>query len=331
MSRTHPALAAAAVCVALAVGACTGKSGQPAPDRRASSSATSTSPVPPLVVGTPANLGAAVNGPGFDGGPAVSGDGLVLYFVSDRPGGQGGGDVWVARRPNLTSSFGGPENLGPTVNTAGNEGGPSISADGLSLYVECFESDPNARCRHPDLGAPDIWVATRASPVQAFSAITNLGQPVNSTASDGFPAIAHDSLTLYLSSDRPGGSGGPDLWRAVRPDVAKSFQTVENLGPVVNSGGYDGGAALTVDGLILIFSSDRPGGSGGTDLWVATRSSAGDPFGAPVNLGPTVNTPGVEDRPAISGDGSTLYFMSDRQGGLGAIDIWQATIKRTSA
>jgi hypothetical protein len=59
-----------------------------------------TSPAPPLPfeIGPPENLGPVVNGPGFDGGPNLSLDGLELYFVSDRPGGHGGGDTWVARR-----------------------------------------------------------------------------------------------------------------------------------------------------------------------------------------------------------------------------------------
>jgi Tol biopolymer transport system component len=77
---------------------------------------------------------------------------------------------------------------------------------------------------------------------------------------------------------------------------------------------------------MLFFASDRPGGFGGNDLWVATRTSASDPFGTPVNLGPQVNTLGVEDRPAISSDGSTLYFMSNRPGGIGNIDVWRVSI-----
>jgi Tol biopolymer transport system component len=267
-----------------------------------------------------------VNGPGFDGGPDPTADGLALYFISDRPGGQGGGDVWVAHRSSTAARFGRAENLGPVINTAGNEGAPNVSADGLSIYFECFESDPAAHCHHPDLGDPDIWVATRRDPTHKFDAIRNLGKPVNSPSSDGFSDITSYGRTLYFSSDRPGGTGGSDLWRAVRAGPTKPFKAVENLGPEVNSSGYDGGPAISTDGLMLLFASDRSGGLGGNDLWVATRASATDPFGAPVNLGPQVNTPGFEDRPAISSDGLTLYFMSDRPGGMGNIDVWQVSI-----
>jgi Tol biopolymer transport system component len=326
--RRRSELATGATALLLAVCGCAGTSSGQQP-KQARSTAPSTalpSQSVPLAIGTPVNLGAAVNGPGFDGGPDPSADGLTLYFISDRPGGEGGGDIWVTRRSSPAAGFGPAENLGSVVNTAGNEGAPSVSADGLSIYLECFESDPDGHCHRPDLGDPDIWVATRADPAHKFNAIRNLGKPVNSPSSDGFSDITSDSRTLYFSSDRPGGSGGSDLWRAVRSRPTKPFQTVENLGPEVNANGYDGGPAVSSDGLMLFFASDRPGGFGANDLWVATRTSATDPFGAPVNLGPQVNTPGFEDRPAIGSDGSTLYFMSDRPGGIGSIDIWQVSI-----
>src|SRR5262245_38864974 len=83
-----------------------------------------------------------------------------------------------------------------------------------------------------------------------------------------------------------------------------------NLGTPVNGPGFDGG----------------PDPSADNDLWVATRTSPTNVFGTPVNLGPPVNTSGFEDRPAIGSDGVTLYFMSDRPGGIGNIDIWQVSI-----
>ena len=82
--------------------------------------ATSSAPPPPFAIGPPENLGPLVNGPGFDGGPSLSVDGLELYFVSDRLGGHGGGDIWVARRSAPDKPFEVSENLGDSVNSAGN-------------------------------------------------------------------------------------------------------------------------------------------------------------------------------------------------------------------
>ena len=82
---------------------------------------------------------------------------------------------------------------------------------------------------------------------------------------------------------------------------------------------------IRADGLEIIFSSDRPGGSGGIDLWHSTRETTSDVWSTPVNLGPVVNS-SVEDRsPSLSADGETLFFSSGRVGGFGLLDIWMST------
>jgi len=102
-----------------------------------------------------------------------------------------------------------------------------------------------------------------------------------------------------------------------------------NLGPTVNHPGWDVAPGISADGLALFFQSDRPGGYGGQDIWMTTRTTTNDDWSAPVNLGPTLNTSSSEFTPSISADGLTLYFGardSDRSGGYGGWDIWQAPI-----
>ncbi|PYP35025.1 MAG: hypothetical protein DMD48_14810, partial [Gemmatimonadetes bacterium] len=82
------------------------------------------------------------------------------------------------------------------------------------------------------------------------------------------------------------------------------------------------------DGLEMIISSGRPGGVGSEDLWVSTRSSTLDPWGTPVNLGPVVNSSAFDGAPALSFDGTTLYFFSERSGGLGNRDLYVTTRAR---
>ena len=96
-----------------------------------------------------------------------------------------------------------------------------------------------------------------------------------------------------------------------------------NLSPA-NSPESDLSPFVSADGLSLYFATTRPGGIGGEDLWVAHRSSTAADFGAPVNLGPTINTSGAERSPALSADGRTLYFATMRPGGAGGFDIWAA-------
>jgi Tol biopolymer transport system component len=272
-------------------------------------------PPPPFDFAAPTDL--PLNSAGFDGGPSSSDDGLSLFFISDRPGGQGG-DIWMATRATTSVPFGSPVNLGPVVNGPGNEGGPSISSDGLSLYFDSDASRPGGQ------GSGDIWVTTRPSTSAAFGPAANLGPIVNSIFAEGHPDISADGRSLYFSSGRPGTCGESDIWVATRQTPAAPFGAPVNLGSAVNTCASDEEPSISMDGLALFFSSNRPGGSRMHDLWVATRSSPSASFGHPVNLGRAVNG-GFDDRtPDISSDGATLYFISDRPGGVGFFDIWES-------
>ena len=110
--------------------------------------------------------------------------------------------------------------------------------------------------------------------------------------------------------------------------VAKAdfvFGIPTNLGPIVNSSSYDSDMSISADGLTLYFGSDRPGGLGSYDIWVSTRETLGDPWGEPVNLGPTVNSSDWEGPPSISTNGLELYFSCRRPGGSGGMDLWITT------
>ncbi len=95
-----------------------------------------------------------------------------------------------------------------------------------------------------------------------------------------------------------------------------------NLGPVVNSRFADRAPELSPDGLSLYFASNRPGGFGATDIYVARRVGPDQPWGPPANLGAVINTPGIDAPGHLSRDGHRLYFTSSRAGGFGSNDIW---------
>jgi len=272
-----------------------------------------------FIFGTATNLGPTVNSTVHEYGPSISADGLSLYFASNRPGGHGGLDIWVTTRPTKDEPWAEPVNLGPTVNSSAGDWGGSIPANGLELFFEAPRSG--------GAGGHDLWVTTRATTDDDWGNPVNLGPTVNSSAYDCYPSISSDGMSLYFASKRPGGAGDYDLWVTTRPTVSQNWGPPVNLGPTVNSSYSDATPCISADGSILFFLSERPGGVGGHDIWVTTRATANEPWEEPVNLGPTVNTSAEDRRPSISADGLMLFFSSNRPGGYGNYDIWQAPIE----
>jgi len=265
----------------------------------------------------PVNLGPIVNTAGGESAPALSFDGLTLLFCSDRVGGQSGGDLWMSTRTSPADAFGTLVKLGPTVNTLSDDHGPSLSADGLTLLLS---SDRPGGL----MGGHDLWMATRRLLSDSFDEPVHLGPTVNSSANDSWPTLSADGRTLLFSSDRRGGLGGYDLWMSTRATSDGDFGDPVNLGFAVNSNDWDYFSALSADGRVLVFSSTRPG-NGKSDLWISGRSSCDEAFGTAINLGGQFNTSADEVSVALSGDGRTLIFASDRRGGLGSWDLWMCT------
>ena len=220
-------------------------------------------------------------------------------------------------------TFGEPTNLGPIVNTSSIDAGPSISADGLSLY---FSSD-----RTGGYGGQDLWITTRETINDPWSEPVNLGPTVNSSASEAHPDISANGRELYFRSPKPGGFGGHDLWVTTRATVSDPWEPPVNLGSPVNTSFRDSIPNISADGLSLFFASNRPGGYGGYDIWMTTRETKDDPWTTPVNLGPTVNSSYWEEEPCISADGLALFFCSERPPGeYLSGDIWVATRPTTN-
>jgi len=278
------------------------------------------------VFGTPMNLGSIINSESAETAPCLSPDGLELYFCDHgsplKPGGYGGGDLWVTTRLTKDDSWGGPMNLGPVVNSSANDEHPSLSADGLSLY---FSSS-----RDGGSGAFDLWVTTRQTKDSPWSDPVNLGSTVNSKYSEGNPSISTDGLKLYFSDfqyARPDGHGGWDIYVTTRPTISDPWSIPVNLGSNVNSSRNEAGPYISSDGSTLFLNSNRSGGLGAADLYM-TRWNAQDADWEPlINLGPPINRSGFEATAEISPDGSMLYFSSERPGGFGLTDLWQASIE----
>jgi len=271
--------------------------------------------------GTPTNLGPIVNSHSAEQSPSISTDGLTLFFDSNRFNEYYIHDIWVTTRKTTSDPWEPPVTLVPIVNSSFSDGTANISADGLALY---FASERPGEYGEVDI--VDIWITTRATTEDEWMIPVNLGRTVNITANDFAPSISANSLELFFASDRTGGFSEFDIWVTMRKTIQDPWREPANLGPIVNTSAIDITPSISADGLELFFTSDRPGGFGVFDIWVTGRPTVSEPWGQPVNLGPIVNTSAHEYCPNISADGFTLFFHSDRPGGFGDFDIWQAPI-----
>jgi hypothetical protein len=152
-------------------------------------------------------------------------------------------------------------------------------------------------------------------------------QPINelnspASANNFSPTLSEDELYVVFASDRPGGSGGFDLYEARRTSVNGTWSTPQPV-PGLNSPENDHQPHLAYSGLELFFVSTRPGGQGVSDLYVTRRANVGAPWGPPQNLGAPLNAPGLgNEDPYLTQDGLTLYFSSN---GAGGADVYTAT------
>ncbi len=161
------------------------------------------------------------------------------------------------------------------------------------------------------LEAPlDIWV-TRYRDGRWTTAET-VPAPVSTDASESYPTVAGDG-SLYFSSNRPGGLGRSDIYRA--PRLADgSFGTPVNVGSPPNSSETEGDTFVSPDQSYLIFASNRPGGFGRADLYVSFRT-ADSTWGPATNLGPSINTADTDFCPMVTPDGKHLFFSRTYGGG----------------
>jgi Tol biopolymer transport system component len=285
---------------------------------------------PAALVDPPAD-GVGVNTTANDGCPIESPDGRSLYIASNRSGGAGALDLWVAHREGTDEPWGNPVNLndasGADLNTSFDEFCPTpVRGNGLF-----FVRRPSA------CGLGDIYF-TRFNPRHGWSEPERLAcapEGPNSVLDEMGPSYvqAGGGARLYFSSSRaasqPGGFVPGDIFVS-RMGAGGTFGPAELVAELSDPVANDIQPNVRKNGREVVFSSNRAGGKGSQDIWVATRKNGGDAWSQPVNLvnlgdpSQQVNTSDSETRPSLSRRGERLYFGRAPAAG-GPADVYVTT------
>jgi outer membrane protein OmpA-like peptidoglycan-associated protein len=201
-----------------------------------------------------------------------------------------------------------PKSVGGGINTAKDEYFPSLTADGETMVFT--RNDGEDENFYRSVLKDSVWQT--AEPLDG----------VNTALNEGAEAISPDGTWLvFTGCNRKGdGSlGSCDLyWSQER---SNGWTKPAPFSATINSSEWDSQPSISADGKTMVFSSRRPGGFGKEDLWFTTRQNGGK-WTVPKNLGPSINTGGVEQTPFLHPDGQTLYFCSDSLPGMGGYDLF---------
>jgi len=207
------------------------------------------------------------------------------------------------------------ENVGTPVNTAFPEYSPAISSDGKIMYFTARR--PETTGRQLDKQGKyyeDIYFALYNEEFDRWENVENIGTGINTRGHEATISLSYDNQQLFIYKDDKG-IGNIYVSRLKNEEWGKP----EKLS--INSNFWEGHACLSPDGKTLYFSSNRPGGIGGSDIYQSVMQANGE-WSRPTNLGPTINTVYDEDAPFILSDGKTLFFASKGHDSVGGYDVF---------
>jgi outer membrane protein OmpA-like peptidoglycan-associated protein len=219
-----------------------------------------------------------------------------------------------------------PINMGEKINTDGCEYFPNVTADdGTFLFTR------NREQKDPQSGVmtrtqEDFYISYKDADGK-WSLAQNIGKPINTDNNEGAPSLSADGRFLFFAAcdeyDGYGngrqGFGSCDIFYTHK--VNGQWSVPQNVGAPVNSPSWESQPSFSSDGKTLYYVSNRKGGFGGSDIWMATLGDGGK-WSNPVNLGAGINTAGTEEAVFIHPDNQTLYFASDGLTGMGGLDLF---------
>ena len=280
-----------------------------------------------ILVATPVdakieNIGDILNTVGSEYVPVISSDESVIIYTytgDQSVGGLQNGynqadsfgiyyeDVFISHKEG--SNWVTPSSIGTNINTNAHDAAIAISNDGQKLFI--FKDD--------SYDGGDIYISSLDS--TDWSSPERLKGEINTAAWEGSASLSADEKTLYFSSERPGGYGGRDLYKASLM-ADGSWGNAQNLGSKINTVRDDDAPFIHPDSRTLIYSSQALNSMGSYDIFLTEYNASDSSWSTPKNIGYPINTPDDDRYFVLSTDGNRGYYASGKEGGFGLHDIY---------
>jgi outer membrane protein OmpA-like peptidoglycan-associated protein len=273
----------------------------------------------------PVNVGAGINTNQYEYFPALTADGSTFLFtrnirVGEDPNAAGQEDFYTSKKQNNVWQTALPIS---SVNTAGNEGAPSLSADGeIMFFASCMEMTGDyGSSDRKGYGSCDIFYAQKIN--GKWTKPRNAGPTINTKNWETQPSFSSDGKTLYFIRGIVGREGiqNPDIYSSTIGIDGKFSEPIK-LSDQINTPYDEESVFIHPDNQTLYFSSEGHPGMGGLDIFMSKKQADGS-WGKAINLGYPINTASNENSLLVDANGKLAYFASEREGGFGGLDIYQ--------
>jgi hypothetical protein len=203
-----------------------------------------------------------------DAAPVLDSSQRNIWWIAGRSGGVGGLDIWTASRSSVAGAWGNVRNEA-ALNSSGTEFGVTVEGDGLTIV---FSSD-----RPGGPGAVNLWYAKRPTIGSPWNGPA-LVPGVNTSGYQDEPSASPDGTEMFFTADGPGTQGPTAIWTTTYNFQTNAWNPPTRIAELDTLSG-DYAPAISADGMRLFFTSDRPGGAGSSDLYIARRTVRGQPWG----------------------------------------------------
>ncbi|MBC7695096.1 MAG: PD40 domain-containing protein [Burkholderiales bacterium] len=273
----------------------------------------------------PVNVGEGINTREYEYFPALTADGNTFLFTRNIREGEGvtaprQEDFYISKKVNNVWQTANPM---PSVNTPGNEGAPSLSADGeIMFFASCMEmSGDYGTSERKGYGSCDIFYAQKIN--GKWTKPRNAGAMINTKNWETQPSFSSDGKTLYFIRGMVARDGikNPDVYSSTIGSDGKFSEPVK-LSDNINTPLGEESVFIHPDNQTLYFSSEGHPGMGGLDIFFSKKQADGS-WGKAVNLGYPLNTFTDENSLVVDANGKLAYLASERDGGFGGLDIYQ--------